>query len=47
MSLRSKNKEAKERYLGTYFGQELPKAGRPVQIKCKSLYDKQGNSLYK
>ena len=40
-------KEKKERYLGTYYGNELPKAGRPLEIKCKSLFDKQGNSLYK
>ena len=42
-----KTKKDKERYLGTYFGQELPKSGRPIQIQCKSLYDKKGNSLYK
>ena len=40
-------KEKKERYLGTYYGNELPRAGRPLEIKCKSLFDKQGNSLYK
>lgn len=40
-------KKDKERYLGTYYGNELPRAGRPLEIKCKSLYDSKGNSLYK
>ena len=42
-----KTKKDKERYLGTYYGNDLPKSGRPLEIKCKSLFDKQGNSLYK
>ena len=37
----------KERYLGTYFGNKLSRAAKLLEIKCKSLFDKQGNSIYK
>ena len=40
-------KEIKERHLGTYFGTKLPRAAKILEIKHKSLFDKNGNSLYK
>tara|TARA_R100001530_G_scaffold4135_2_gene5751 strand:- start:543 stop:1031 length:489 start_codon:yes stop_codon:yes gene_type:complete len=40
-------KTDKNRYLGTYCGKKLPRVGRPLEIKYKSLYDEKGFLNYK
>ena len=40
-------KKDKNRYLGNSYGKKLPRVGRPLEIKCKSLYDEKGFLNYK
>ena len=34
--------EDKKRFIGYSYGKKLPRVGRPLKIKCESLYDEKG-----
>ena len=41
------SKEEYKHWIGYRYGKKLPRVGRPLEIKCKSLYDEKGFLNYK